>query len=324
MRSITYYYSTAKENDELTRKIRDLSDQKGVFFVDVCIDGDPQLDERFADDVPVVLVGPYRINSPFTITEVEVAINAILERDAANLEAIDDKKRFSFSNMEKFSLWFSRFYVWVITSIILLFVGFAFLAPVLMAAGRTSSAEALYRFYKLLCHQLFYRSFFIDGEQAFYPRELAGIADLKTFEEITGKPAEDLIFARNYKGNETLGFKIALCQRDIPIYLSMALFGIVFEATNRKIKPIKWYLWFIIALIPIGLDGFSQLPGLAAGWPAWLPIRESTPLLRVLTGTLFGTGTAWYMYPLMEEGMKETRFQLERKNKIVQRMSVPK
>ncbi len=324
MRSVTYYYSASTNNNDLTEKIKDLCGQKGMVFVDVCIDGDAQLEERFANDVPVVLVGPYRINDPFTITEVVVAINAIKERDDSNPEPINDDKRFTFSKMEKFSLWFARFYVWVITAIILIFTAFAFLAPILMASGKTNSAERIYGFYKLLCHQLFYRSFFIGGEQAFYPRELAGIPGVRSFEEVTGQSAEDLIFARNYKGNENLGFKIALCQRDIAIYLSMAFFGIIFELRNRKIKPIKWYVWFIVALIPIGLDGASQLPGLAEGWPAWLPIRESTPLLRFLTGTIFGAGTAWYMYPLMEEGMKETRFQLERKKKIIQRISSSK
>lgn len=324
MRSVTYYYSATTINIELSGKIKELCLQKGMVFVDVCIDGDAQLEERFAHDVPVVLVGPYRINNPFTLTEVEVAINAIIAQDASNPEAINDEKRFTFTNLEKFSLWFSRFYVWVITAIILIFVAFAFLAPILMTAGKTKTAEQLYGFYKLLCHQLFYRSFFIGGEQTFYPRELAGISGVKTFEEVTGQSAEDLIFARDFKGNDNLGFKIALCQRDVAIYLALALFGVIFELSNRKMKPIKWYVWFIVALIPIGLDGSSQLPGLAEGWPAWLPVRESTPLLRVLTGTLFGAGTALYMYPLMEEGMKETRFQLERKKKIIQRISSSK
>jgi hypothetical protein len=44
---------------------------------------------------------------------------------------------------------------------------------------------------------------------------------------------------------------------------------------------------------------------------AWLssvlPYRESTPLLRVLTGGLFGFTTAWFAFPYMEESMAETR-----------------
>ena len=65
----------------------------------------------------------------------------------------------------------------------------------------------------------------------------------------------------------------------------------------------------LIGLIPIGLDGFSQLFS-QIEWP-WLssilPYRESTPFLRVLTGGLFGLAVAWFTYPLIEESMSETR-----------------
>ena len=60
---------------------------------------------------------------------------------------------------------------------------------------------------------------------------------------------------------------------------------------------------------PIGLDGVSQivsqfnLPWLSG----LLPYRESTPFLRVLTGGLFGFGTAWFAFPNIEESMRETR-----------------
>ena len=35
--------------------------------------------------------------------------------------------------------------------------------------------------------------------------------------------------------------------------------------------------------------------------------RESVPLLRVLTGALFGFATAWFAFPYMEESFSETR-----------------
>jgi uncharacterized membrane protein len=101
----------------------------------------------------------------------------------------------------------------------------------------------------------------------------------------------------------------------------MFLFGLVFVLTGKKIKPLPWYFWLAIGLVPIGLDGFSQLPGLASGMPAWVPIRESTPLLRVITGSLFGLTTAWYLFPLMEESMKETRTLLSTKMSIVKQLS---
>jgi len=38
-----------------------------------------------------------------------------------------------------------------------------------------------------------------------------------------------------------------------------------------------------------------------------LPYRESTPLLRTITGFLFGFATAWFGYPMAEEAMRDTQ-----------------
>ena len=81
MRSLTYYYSGSNYNPEQMELIKDLCRQKGLLFVDQNIDGDPLLEQRFGAKNPVVLVGPYRISPPFTLTEVEVAVNAVLERN---------------------------------------------------------------------------------------------------------------------------------------------------------------------------------------------------------------------------------------------------
>ena len=80
-------------------------------------------------------------------------------------------------------------------------------------------------------------------------------------------------------------------------------------ASGRRLKPLHWVLWVLLGIGPIGLDGFSQLFS-QMNW-AWLsaiiPYRESTPLLRVLTGGLFGFATAGFAFPYMEESMAETR-----------------
>ena len=143
----------------------------------------------------------------------------------------------------------------------------------------------------------------------------AGISGVKTFEEVTGianlsDPYSFTRFdARNYIGDDTVGYKVALCERDSAIYLAILLFGIVFGLTGRRIKSVHWLLWLLIGIGPIGLDGFSQLFS-QFDWP-WLtsiiPYRESTPLLRALTGAFFGLMTAWFAYPNIEESMSETR-----------------
>ncbi len=323
MRALTYYYSREQDPvDELQQGLKTLCDQYGLIFADECIDGDSLLEEKFSAKVPVVLVGPYHLSSNFTLSEVEVAIRSVIEKDQNTATEVNQQDRFKITWSERFAYWFSNAYIWVISLVLFLFVGLAVLAPVLAHQHRDRAADGIYRFYSILCHQLGYRSFYLFGEQAYYPRELAGITGVMSYETATGRDPEDLEFARNMIGNDSLGYKIALCQRDLSIYLSMVLFGIFFQLTGKKIRSLKWYLWFLIALLPIAIDGFSQLPGLAQGWPTWLIRRESTPFLRVLTGALFGAGTAWYMYPMLEESVKETRYQLKRKFNIVKRLSL--
>jgi uncharacterized membrane protein len=95
----------------------------------------------------------------------------------------------------------------------------------------------------------------------------------------------------------------------------MALFGLIFAVTGRRLPKLHWILWILIGVFPIGLDGFSQLFSQipSAFIQTYLPYRESTPFLRVLTGFLFGFTTAWFMFPLIEESMADTRRLLSKK-----------
>lgn len=325
MRTLTYYYSQKDtESPEILKQIQQLCDGLNMPVVDVCIDGNRNLEERFAGKTPVILVGPYSIYHPFEMQEIEIAINATKSLDSDNSQPGEDtrpSKTLEFTRLESFSLWLSHSYVWMISIFLIIFIGTAFLAPLLQLNGQPKIAAGIYKVYSILCHQLTYRSYFIGGEQYAYPREIAGIRGLQTYEAVTGKSAADLTFSRSFIGDAKLGYKVAICQRDVAIYLSLAFFGILFQLTRRKIKGLPWYFWLIFALLPIAIDGGSQLPGLAQGWPAWMPVRESTPLLRTITGTLFGAGTAWYIYPLMEETMSVTRFNLERKLMTIRKLS---
>jgi len=325
VRTLTYYFSQ-KNNDspEIFTQIQKLCEEFDFPMVDICIDGNRALEERFSTKTPVVLVGPYSLYHPFEMREIEIAIRATQSIDSHKLPDEENPHQSSsieFTRLESFSLWLSHRYVWLISILLIAFVGIAFLAPVFQINGNHRIASGIYKAYSILCHQLAYRSYFIGGEQVVYPRDLAGIHGLRTYEEVTGKSAADVMFSRSFIGNAELGYKIAICQRDVAIYLSLAIFGIIFQVTGKKMKGLPWYFWLVFALIPIALDGGSQLPGLAQGWPSWLPVRESTPLLRTITGTLFGAGTAWYIFPMMEETMSATRFNLERKLTIIKKIS---
>lgn len=277
----------------------------------VDINGNQDLEKKYALDIPVIEVGPYRLKSPFTSQDIEITLRAAAEREK-NIAEIDKKVAageaalpVKITNADKFSYWISRHYMLVLNLIVIIYLGLPFLAPVLMSAGYSRAAMPLYRFYGLVCHQLAFRSWFIFGDQPVYPREAANTGDFLPFEVATGISEEDELAARQFVGNPDLGYKVALCQRDVAIYGGILLFGLIFSLTGRKIKPLPWYIWLLVGIIPIGVDGFSQL--LSQPPLNFFPYRESTALLRSITGFLFGFTTAWFGYPIVEESMTDVR-----------------
>ena len=151
------------------------------------------------------------------------------------------------------------------------------LAPAFMAAGLTALADPIYQAYSLVCHQWAHRSFFLFGPQATY-----------TLTELASWTHGTMDLA--YLGSPQSGYKVAFCERDLAIYLSIAVAGSVYGLHRVAITPLPVKLYLAL-LVPIAVDGLTQL----FGW------RESTPLLRLLTGMCFGVGTIWFIYPRLDE-----------------------
>jgi uncharacterized membrane protein len=292
------------------------------------IDSDPSLRDSFALEIPVVEVGPFRLKAPFTRQELRMTLGAAADR-RLQLENINDKtfqvntsRTQTISKADKISYWISKHYLAIFNLFLILYVGTPFIAPIFKKAGWNTPAEVIYKIYSPLCHQWAFRSFFLFGEQAFYPHAAANVPGVLTFEQVSG--ISDLtdpsrLQARLFQGNPLLGYKVALCERDVAIWGAMALFGVVYALTKRKLPKIHWLIWVVVGLGPIGLDGFSQLFSQIPNSfiQSILPYRESTPLLRVLTGFLFGITTAWFMFPLIEESMADTRRLLAKKFAIL-------
>jgi uncharacterized membrane protein len=180
-----------------------------------------------------------------------------------------------------------------------------------MKVGAPIPAGIIYRGYSFVCHQFAFRSWFLFGEQNAYPRSEAHVAGDISYQQATGLNGDDILSARAFIGNNQLGYKVALCERDVAIYLGILLFGLLFALLRRKTKSIHWVVWIIFGIIPIGLDGLSQL--ISQSPFSLIPFRESTPLLRAITGFLFGFLTAWFGYPYVEESMQENRKFMEGK-----------
>ncbi|QPC82875.1 DUF2085 domain-containing protein [Phototrophicus methaneseepsis] len=225
-----------------------------------------------------------------------------------------------------------------------LLVAGVFAAPILMNLGLTGPATVLYTIYAPLCHQFGFRSIFIGGDQVFYPREDAH-SGLKPYEDYVlndpefaedyaywyefsyrqplerGLVAEDVetftlplqLASKAFPGNEQMGYKSAVCQRDVAIYTGMLVFMIVYTLpfVRPRLRPLPFLLFVVMGIGPIGIDGFSQL----LSYPPfeWLPIRETLPGFRLATGFLFGFMGGWLAFPLLELNMRDIRRQVVRK-----------
>lgn len=221
---------------------------------------------------------------------------------------------------------------WAIATLVLaIYIGLPFAAPVLMKTGATGPGNAIYSAYSFLCHQFAFRSIFLFGEQAVYPRESTGTS-LKTFEEEAAQsPTFIAIYqkergdefeaefnpnelktwsralqmaSRKFRGDEVMGYKIALCQRDVAIYLAMVVAGVIYGFVHKRLRPAPLWLYVLLGIAPIALDGFSQLLGYAP-FNFWEP-RETQPLFRIITGALFGLMNVWLAFPYINSGMQES------------------
>jgi uncharacterized membrane protein len=290
-------------------------------LVEIFIDDNPDLFRQYGDRVPVIEAGPYRKFPPFSREQIAVTLRAARDRQdslerVGGADYLDRVKRGQkVDSTDKISMWVTKNYIWVINLLLFIYVGLPFLAPTFMKLGLTLPARVIYVAYSPLCHELAFRSWFLYGEQSFYPRAAAGIDGVITYGQASGLDENDLLAARSFTGNEVMGYKVALCERDVAIYAGMLLFGIIFALFGRKIKPLPWWAWIIFGIVPIAWDGFSQLFS-QLGLPMLsqlIPYRESTPLLRTITGALFGITTAWFGFPYLEESMQDTQQTLTKK-----------
>ena len=91
------------------------------------------------------------------------------------------------------------------------------------------------------------------------------------------------------------GHQLGLCARNFSIYTSMFIGSLIFVLSKKRLPGIPWWMW-VLMILPMALDGITQM----FGW------RESTWVLRVITGTLFGLGNIWFVLPFIQKTLDET------------------
>lgn len=304
---------------------------------EVDIRQNPALEKAFFDRIPVVDIGGKLLEAPLSDDDLwRAAAEAHREKAVAD-RRVNGENRAGVGHaiavaLNKWLLSFARNWAAYLTALVLLYVGLPFVAPLAMHLGAPRVANVIYTVYGPVCHQFAFRSWYLFGEQAVYPRARAGVASIGSFEQYaSAEPAfahvddiytldPDLTWAaRGFKGSERMGWKVALCQRDTAIYGALALFGIVFimlQKAGIRVPYLPFWAYVLLAIVPIGLDGVSQLlanPPFNGFGLAVYPIRESTPFLRTLTGALFGIGNGWLAYPYIQESMEETHTAMQAK-----------
>jgi uncharacterized membrane protein len=190
---------------------------------------------------------------------------------------------------------FARHWLAVFNTLTGLYILLPLLAPLLMAVGAPQVGRLIYLAYRPACHQLPERTFFLFGPQASY-----------TLDELWAMGQVDRtddIFARQrFLGAAQIGWKMALCQRDIAMYGALFAGGLLFSLLRAHLRPLS-LLAYIFSLVPMFIDGGTQLVGL----------RESIPLFRALTGGIVGLATVWMLYPRLEEAFADVRGQANKR-----------
>jgi uncharacterized membrane protein/glutaredoxin len=309
MRVILYTKRDCQLCEEARAKLDALKDEFPHELVMIDIEVDPALMDHFGEKVPVIEIGPYMLCTKIDETDLRITLGAAKNRYYKE-KPLSGKKRSHTIAMMRLVLFIIRHWLLLFNLFVALYLALPFAAPILMNQGLTGPAGLIYKLYRPLCNQLAYRSWFLFGEQPAYPIEAAGTS-FNSYEEMIGMSPADLFSASQYVGNEKVGYKVALCERCVAIYAGLLFAGLLFAILRKRLKPISIFTWILLGIVPIALDGISQLAGAIPFLP--FPSRESTPLIRTVVGILFGVMNVWLAYPYMEESMREARVSITAK-----------
>jgi uncharacterized membrane protein len=220
--------------------------------------------------------------------------------------------------LDRCVFWLCKHWLAVVNTLAFLYVGLPILSAVLLYLGLEGPGGLIQSLYgPPVCHQLPQRSWFLFGQKFSYR-----LPELLDYFGIEPHPKQwqdvEAVYRVVRYGNSDLGFKVALCQRDVAIYGTIMLAGLAYALLRCwiKIRPLPVWIYVTLGIIPIGIDGGYQwvtytLSILLTNSP--IPVRETTPLMRTLTGALFGLATVWLAYPHFQIIMDDFRKTLQKR-----------
>jgi len=212
---------------------------------------------------------------------------------------------------------FARHWLAIVASLVGVYAGLPWLAPVFMKLGWTGAAQTIYLVYSFMCHQLPQRSYFLFGPKLTYSlAEISAVWPWRTFAEL-----------RQFTGTPEMGYKVAYAHRLTAIWTSVLVGSLLFGIVRHRLRPLP-FKWYLSLILPMAVDGFTHmltdvglvdwrvtnawfqpvadLLGLSPGPPFFTGtgLGSLNWALRTLTGALFGLASVWFAYPYIERAMR--------------------
>ncbi len=210
-----------------------------------------------------------------------------------------------------------------------IFVSLPWLAPVLMQVGAVAPGRIIYSMYSFVCHQLPERSFFLFDQKVMY-----SLVEIQYRWKQTIYP----LVLRQYIGGPSTGWKVAWSDRMAAMYTSMLFFAWLWWPLRKKIRPLPLF-GFVLLTLPMAVDGashfISDLSGLNQGlrytntwlailtgnaFPGWLYYGDAlgsfNSWMRLITGSLFGLGAIWFLFPILDRWASAERLLLQARQEL--------
>ncbi len=204
---------------------------------------------------------------------------------------------------DKRFLWLSKHWLTVVNTFFFIYVGLPFLAPILLANGYTSNANTIYWLYRLACHQLPSRAFFIAGEQVAICHRCAAIYGALVMAGLLFNlvrhslkplaPRWYIFFLLPMALDGGMGL-VSELRQFVPMGVlwasGLAVMGIIGIVLYKQ----NYLTWHTYLLFSFGLLALIYLQLFGP--------YTSNIYLRLITGFMVGVGTVWFAYPTLEEG----------------------
>jgi len=201
-----------------------------------------------------------------------------------------------------------------ITSVVFCYIFLAFFSPVLMKYGYYDFGVKIQNVYAKLCHQRVERSLFLFSDygvlKVYSSDELYDIGFYAGKENVKrDRFGVNNIDGHGEWGEERMGYKVAICIRDIGLYLSFLIVSLVIHAMLLfKLRVEIGVKVFLLFLSPIFIDVFLQLLIELTGIIVPEHWFFDNIYRRIFTSVLAGSGLAIFIIPkLLTSGAEKEK-----------------